>query len=255
MGETHPVTSGAMFPVAILAGGLATRMRPLTETIPKALLDVNGRPFIAWQLDWLRSQGVSRVVVCAGYLGERIEEAIGDGAAFGLHVDWMFDGPKLLGTAGALKRALPLLGGPFFVLYGDSYLPIAWRPVQDAFLASGQPALMTVYRNAGQFDRSNVEFADGRIVVYDKKQMTPRMDHIDYGLGVVTPSVFDAVADGQVADLADLYAGLARAGRLAACEVHARFYEIGSFEGLEATRAFLATRHGPDISKGQRCNG
>jgi MurNAc alpha-1-phosphate uridylyltransferase len=234
-----------LLPVAILAGGLATRLRPLTETIPKALVEVNDRPFIAWQLDWLREQGVSRVVVCAGYLGERIRDVIGDGRDYGLHVEWIFDGPTLLGTAGALKRALPLLGGPFFVLYGDSYLPIAWRPVQDAFVASGQPALMTVYRNVGQFDRSNVEFADGRIVVYDKTQMTPRMDHIDYGLGILAPSVFEAVADGQVADLAGLYSGLARAGRLAAYEVHERFYEIGSFEGLEATRAFLSAGPGP----------
>jgi MurNAc alpha-1-phosphate uridylyltransferase len=240
-----PVANDAMLPVAILAGGLATRLRPITEKIPKALVDVNGRPFIAWQLDWLRAQGVSRVVVCAGYLGERIEAEVGDGRAFGLHVDWVFDGPTLLGTAGALKRALPRLGGPFFVLYGDSYLPIAWRPVQDSFVASGQPALMTVYRNVGQFDRSNVEYADGRIVVYDKTQLTPQMQHIDYGLGILAPSVFDEVAAGQVADLAGLYSRLATRRRLAAYEVHERFYEIGSFEGLEATRVFLATAAPP----------
>lgn len=231
-----------LLPVAILAGGLATRLRPLTETIPKALVDVNGRPFIAWQLDWLREQGASRVVVCAGYLGERIEAEVGDGRAFGLSVEWLFDGPTLLGTAGALKRALPLLGGPFFVLYGDSYLPIAWRPVQDSFLASGQPALMTVYRNDGLFDRSNVEFEDGCILAYDKAHVTPRMRHIDYGLGILAPSVFDDVADGQVADLAGLYSTLVQRGALAAYEVHERFYEIGSFDGLEATRAFLSGR-------------
>jgi NDP-sugar pyrophosphorylase family protein len=237
-------TSGALFPVAVLAGGLATRLRPLTETIPKALVDVNGRPFIAWQLDWLREQGAAHVVVCAGYLGERIQAAVGDGSGFGLRVEWAFDGPTLLGTAGALKRARSLLGGPFFVLYGDSYLPIAWRPVQDTFVASGQRALMTVYRNDGQLDRSNVEFADGRIVVYDKTQVTPRMRHIDYGLGILAPSVFDEVPDGQVADLAGLYSRLAGRQALAAYEVHERFYEIGSLEGLEATRAFLSNRDG-----------
>lgn len=242
---TSDDAGGALFPVAILAGGLATRLRPLTETIPKALVDINGRPFIVWQLDQLHAEGVTRAVVCAGYLGERIRDEIGDGRAFGLDVQWIFDGPTLLGTAGALKRALPLLGGPFFVLYGDSYLPIAWRPVQEAFIGSGAPALMTVYRNAGQFDRSNVELADGRIVVYDKTHPGPRMQHIDYGLGIVAPSVFDAVAEGEVADLAGLYTGLAQQGRLAAYEVSERFYEIGSFEGLEATRAFLARRPGP----------
>ncbi len=230
----------ALHPVAILAGGLATRLRPLTETIPKALVEINGRPFIAWQLDWLRDQGATLVVVCAGYRGEQIEAVVGDGAAWGLKVEWLYDGPTLLGTAGALKRALPLLGGPFFVLYGDSYLPMPWRPVQDAFDASGKLALMTVFRNEGAFDRSNVEFADGRILVYDKKQTTPGMHHIDYGLGLFAPEAFDSVPAGEVADLAKLYADLLARGELAAYEVHERFYEIGSFEGIEATSAYLA---------------
>jgi N-acetyl-alpha-D-muramate 1-phosphate uridylyltransferase len=233
-------TAGLLHPVAILAGGLATRLRPITETIPKALVEIHGRPFIAWQLDWLRDQGVGRVIVCAGYRGEQIREVIGDGRDWGLRVEWLFDGPILLGTAGALKRAVPLIGGPFFVLYGDSYLPIAWRPVQERFDASGKPALMTVFRNDGQFDRSNVEFADGRILVYDKKVQTPRMHYIDYGLGLFRPSAFDEVPDGQPADLAALYASLLARGELAAYEVDQRFYEIGSFEGLEATSAFLA---------------
>jgi len=232
--------NGAFHPVAILAGGLATRLRPLTETIPKALVEINGRPFIAWQLDWLRDQGAAHVVVCAGYRGEQIEDVVGNGAAWGLRVDWLYDGPTLLGTAGALKRALPLLGGPFFVLYGDSYLPTPWRPVQDTFDASGKLALMTVFRNAGAFDRSNVEFADGEIIVYDKKHTTPRMQHIDYGLGLFAPAAFDSVPEGEVADLAKLYSDLLARGELAAYEVHERFYEIGSFEGIEATSAHLA---------------
>jgi len=228
--------------VAILAGGLATRLRPLTETIPKALVEIHGRPFISWQLDWLRDQGVRRVVVCAGYRGEQIQEVVGDGRAWDLQVDWLFDGPVLLGTAGALKRALPLLAGPFFVLYGDSYLPVPWRPVQETFDASGQLALMTVFRNEGQFDRSNVEFANGRIVVYDKKALTPRMQHIDYGLGLFAPAAFDSIPEGQPSDLAALYAALLARDELAAYEVHERFYEIGSWEGIEATTAFLAAR-------------
>lgn len=235
-------TSSPLLPVAILAGGLATRLRPLTETIPKALVDINGRPFIAWQLDLLREQGVRRVVVCAGYLGERIQEEVGDGSAYGLDVEFLFDGPTLLGTAGALKRALPRLGGPFFVLYGDSYLPIAWRPVQEAFLASGTLALMTVFQNDGAFDRSNVEFSDGRLVAYDKKAVTPRMHHIDYGLGLFAPEAFAEVVEGEVADLAALYQSLLARGALAGYEVRQRFYEIGSFEGIEDMKAYLAAR-------------
>jgi NDP-sugar pyrophosphorylase family protein len=228
--------------VAILAGGLATRLRPLTETIPKALVEIHGRPFIAWQLDWLRDQGAVHVVVCAGYRGEQIQAEIGDGSRWGLKIDWLFDGPVLLGTAGALKRALPLLDGPFFVLYGDSYLPIPWRPVQQQFDASGKLALMTVFRNEGHFDRSNVEFTDGEIIVYDKKTLTPRMQHIDYGLGLFAPEAFDQVPAEKPSDLATLYAALLAKGQLAAYEVHERFYEVGSFEGIEATTSFLAGR-------------
>ena len=230
-----------LLPVAILAGGIATRLLPVTERLPKALVDVNGRPFIEWQLEQLRKEGASRVVVCVGHFGEQIRDAIGNGSRFGLKVDWAFDGPTLLGTAGALKRARPFFDGPFFVLYGDSYLPIEWRPVQESFLESGKPALMTVFRNDGQFDRSNVEFEEGRIKAYNKRHPTPKMQHIDYGLGVFHPTVFDDVPEGQPADLSDLYSTLAERGRLAAHEVHQRFFEIGSFEGLQAAREYLAS--------------
>src|SRR5262249_12520579 len=197
-------------------------------------------------------QGATRVVICAAHLGERIREELGDGRAWGLQLDWVFDGKVLLGTAGALKCALPLLGGPFLVLYGDSYLPIDVRPVQPAFFDSGQRALMTVYRNAGEWDRSNVEFANGRIVAYNKRTPTARMSHIDYGLGVLAPASLDGVVEGETADLADVYRELADRGELAAFEVHERFYEIGSFEGLEATRTYLAGCRPPGTSRARR---
>lgn len=146
-------------------------------------------------------------------------------------------GLALLGTAGALRNALPLLGDAFFVLYGDSYLPCSYRDVADAFHAAGQPGLMTVYRNQGLWDASNVEFADGRIVAYDKKNRTARMQHIDYGLGVFRAAAFA----GQHADLADVYRGLLHLGELAAFEVHERFYEIGSFEGIRELSSYLNT--------------
>ena len=230
-----------MYPVAILAGGLATRLRPVTETIPKALVDVAGAPFIAHQLRLLRSQGVGWVVVCAGYIGELIKDFVGDGSAFGLDVVFEFDGPRLLGTAGALRKALPLLGEAFFVLYGDSYLPCDYAAVQDAFERSGKSALMTVYRNENSWDRSNVVFLDGAIHVYDKSQQTPAMHHIDYGLGVLSERAFASVSADEPYDLARLYQDLLRRDDLAACEVGERFYEIGSFEGLEELRSLLST--------------
>jgi MurNAc alpha-1-phosphate uridylyltransferase len=229
-----------MLPVAILAGGLATRLRPLTVTIPKALVEVHGEPFIAHQLRLLRAHGITRVVVCAGYLGERIQEVVGHGERFGVQVQFAFDGPRLLGTAGALKRAVPLLGEAFFVLYGDAYLPCEYGAVQRAFAHSGRPALMTVFRNAGRWDTSNVECVDGRLVAYDKHHPTARMHYIDYGLGVLHCAALMAVPEAQPYDLATLYQELLAQGALAAYEVGQRFYEIGSFTGLEETRQYLA---------------
>ena len=222
----------ADIPVAILAGGLATRLRPITEKIPKALVTVAGEPFLAHQLRLLHAKGVRRVVMCVGYLGEMIESDFGDGAAFGIELRYAFDGPKLLGTGGALRQALPLLGEEFFVLYGDSYLPIDYVAVLEAFRVSGQPGLMTVFRNEGAWDTSNVHFADGRIVRYDKREKTPDMHHIDYGLGVFRASVFAARPAGEPFDLADVQRELVAKGALAGHEVFQRFYEVGSHAGL-----------------------
>jgi NDP-sugar pyrophosphorylase family protein len=225
-----------MLPVAILAGGLATRLRPLTETIPKALVEINGAPFIEHQLKLLRSRGVERVVLCVGYRGDMIRDLVGNGRQYGLAVEYQFDGPELLGTAGALRNALPLLGGAFFVLYGDSYLPCDYHAVEAAFEGSSKSALMTVFRNGGMWDTSNVEFARGHILTYDKEVRTDRMRHIDYGLGVFRKS---ALEQHSVRDLAAVYQRLLAADDLAGFEVAERFYEIGSHAGIQELSAWL----------------
>ncbi|MBV8925128.1 MAG: nucleotidyltransferase family protein [Bradyrhizobium sp.] len=232
------------FPVAILAGGLATRMRPATERIPKALLEVAGRPFVEHQLALLRREGVGRVVLCVGFLGEMIEAAIGDGARFGLEVSYSFDGEKLLGTGGALRQALPRLGERFFVLYGDSYLEIGYAAVQAAYRRSGLPALMTVFRNEGRWDTSNVLFDGSRIVRYDKRHPTADMKFIDYGLGILNGDVLRAVRAGAF-DLSDLYTALALEGRLAGYEATRRFYEIGTPSGLAEADSHLRGQSQP----------
>lgn len=229
-----------MLPVAILAGGLATRLRPATEKVPKSLLDVNGEPFIAHQLRLLKDNGVSRVVLCVGFLGEMVRHAVKDGRAFGLEVKYSFDGPALLGTAGALKRALPLLGPAFLTLYGDSYLVCDYRGVAAQFEESRKQGLMTVFHNEGQWDSSNVEFTDGRIVAYNKKERTPRMKYIDYGLGAFTAKAFERVTAEKAFDLAELYQAILADGELAGMEIPQRFYEIGSPAGLEETARFIA---------------
>jgi NDP-sugar pyrophosphorylase family protein len=226
--------------VALLAGGMATRLRPATESIPKSLVDVNGEPFIAHQLKLLQANGIRRVVVCAGFLGEMICDVIGNGQNFGVAVEYSFDGDKLLGTAGAIRNALHLLDDSFSVLYGDSYLLCDYASVEGKFWASGKLALMTVYRNEGKWDTSNVEFENGRILAYSKKNRTPRMHYIDYGLGVFSAKAFDHVEPGEPYDLAELYGKILEKGQLAGMEIHQRFYEIGSPAGLQETAQFLA---------------
>ena len=233
----------ADWPVAILAGGLAKRLRPITETIPKALVAVAGLPFLAHQLRLLQTAGLRRIIICAGYLGEMIAAEIGDGARSNLRIDYSFDRPRLLGTGGALKRALPLLGRRFFVLYGDSYLPIDYRKVALAFAADDKAGLMTVYRNQGRWDGSNVQFEAGQILRYDKKQRTPEMHHIDYGLGILRAESLAPWPDNEPFDLADVYRRLLSENQLSGHEVTERFYEVGSPEGLAELDAFL--RHQP----------
>ena len=227
-----------MLPVAILAGGLGTRLKPLTETIPKALVEINGKPFLAHQLALLRAHGVPRVVLCVGHLGEMIREFAGEGGRFGVEVLYSYDGPALRGTAGALRNALPLLGERFFVLNGDSYLRCDYAAVERAFAESGKPALMTVFRNEGRWDRSNVEFDGARIRAYEKNAANPRMRHIDYGLGAFESRALTGLAPAE-SDLAAVYRELLRRDELAAFEVAERFYEIGSPEGVAELSEYL----------------
>ncbi|HEU0120193.1 MAG TPA: nucleotidyltransferase family protein [Bryobacteraceae bacterium] len=231
-----------MLPVIILAGGLATRLRPITEKIPKSLVEIHGRPFLDYQMRLLTANGIERAVLSVAYKGEMIEEYLGNGSRYGIDVSYSYDGPVYLGTAGAIRKALPQLGPAFFTLYGDSYLTVPFAAVGESFLASGKDALMTVYRNEGLFDTSNVAYDAGRIVVYDKKVQLPSMRHIDYGLGVFRASVFEGFAEGEVCDLAAVYQDVLRRGQLAAYEAAERFYEIGTPEGIADTSRFLERR-------------
>jgi MurNAc alpha-1-phosphate uridylyltransferase len=248
MVATAPASAPPSLPLqcVILAGGLGTRMKPLTDTIPKALLPVGGRPFAHHQLELLAGQGVTDVVYSVGHRGDMVEAAVGDGSAFGLRVVYVHEGDHLRGTGGALRLCLDqgVLADWFLVLYGDSYLPIDLAPVVASFQAQGAPALMTVLRNDNRWDRSNVIYEAGRVQLYDKALVDPRMHHIDYGLAVLTRAVIAGLPPGQVSDLAHLYRDLSRGGLLAGHEVSQRFYEIGSPDGLKDLEARLAEAAG-----------
>jgi NDP-sugar pyrophosphorylase family protein len=233
----------------ILAGGLGTRVAALAPSVPKALIPVAGEPFAAHQLSLLARGGIRRVVYCIGHRGDAIRGFVGSGERWGLEVTYVEDGETLVGTAGALRRALDAgaLDPAFFVLYGDSYLPTDYRAVWEAFRAGETPALLTVFRNEGRWDTSNVLFESGQVVLYDKRREDPRsarMVHIDYGLSVLTRGVVERlVPSGARVDLADVYRTLSLEGQLAGHEVHQRFYEAGSPPGLRDLEAYL--RSGP----------
>jgi len=225
-----------MLPVIILAGGLAKRMRPLTETIPKALLPVNGKPFIDLQLEHLRKNGINSVVLCLGYLGEQIEQYV-NSKDYGMNIAFSYDGTSPLGTGGAVRKAAEITGKAFFVLYGDSYLEIDYTGVQRAWENSGKSALMTVYRNENRWDSSNVLFESNKIICYSKTVRTPAMQHIDYGLGILQTDILNRY--GERFDLADVYTTLAECGKLSGYEAQNRFYEIGSPNGLKELEEHL----------------
>jgi NDP-sugar pyrophosphorylase family protein len=227
-------------PLALLAGGLSTRLRSITTTIPKSMVSVAGVPFIDHQLRLLVRQGIRKVVLCIGYLGEQIESHVGDGARFGCSVFYARDGITLRGTGGAIRNALPLLGDHFFVMYGDSYLPIDFKLVYDGFLSSAMPGLMTVFRNENRWDKSNVAYDQGRILAYDKVNRTPDMQYIDYGLGILSTESFVPWMQTETFDLAAVYSALVRVRRLCGFETLNRFYEIGTPDGLHETDQMLS---------------
>ena len=230
----------------ILAGGLGTRLWPTTQTLPKALIPVNGRPFATYQLTWLSRQGITEVVYCIGYLGPQIRAALGDGSRFGLTLRYVDEGDDLRGTGGALRGAFDAgaLAEVFFVLYGDSFLPVQFAPVLAAFRASGCRALMTVMRNEGRWDASNAVFIAPFVTLYDKQPdetTRARMKYIDYGLSVLARDlVAERIPAGAKMDLADLFKQMSLAGELAGFEIANRFYEVGSQAGIADFSQFVA---------------
>jgi len=228
--------------VVILAGGLGTRLGPLTADLPKPLVPVNGKPFLAHVFALLKQHGLTRSLVLHGYQGHKLEDAFGNGSQLGVEVSYRHDGSRLLGTGGALRNALDLLDREFLVLYGDTYLDIDYRAVVSAFRDSGKPSLMTVLRNQGRWDTSNVIFRDGQLLAYDKHNRVPEMEHIDYGLACLRRDVVEELPANQVSDLAHLYSRLVREGRMGGFEVSRRFYEIGTPQGLVETERYLASR-------------
>ena len=225
--------------ILILAGGLASRIKNITKTIPKSMIEIAGKPFIVHQLKYIKSQGINNVVICNGYLGKVIENYIGDGKKFKLNVNYSYDGEILLGTGGAIKKALHMLPQEFYVLYGDSFLPIKFESIRKYFKTNKIDNLITVYKNNDQFDKSNIEFSENKILKYDKTNRTIDMKYVDYGLSIFKKSIFLTYEKSGNFDLSELFVSLAKKNKLNGYEIFERFYEVGSYSGIEETKKFL----------------
>ena len=225
-------------PVAILAGGLAKRLKKNTFNKPKALIDIAGKPFISRQLSYLSNQNIKDIVICTAHLGNQIKDYVGDGSKYNLKVSYSDDGDKLLGTGGSLKKASRILGENFFILYGDSFLPINFSLVEKSYFRQKKPALMTVFKNNDHGDKSNVYFKN-KCVLYNKKNPQKNMNYIDYGLNVVKGSIFYNFPTNKMFDLSDVFEDLSNKSLLAGLEIYDRFYEIGSINGLNDTIDFF----------------
>ena len=235
--------------VAVLMGGLGTRLKNYTKDCPKSLVDVCGRPFFDYQLDLLTAWGFKKFVFLIGYKADMIEEHYGDGSSRGISIKYSYDGEKLLGTGGAVRRALDLLEDDFLLMYGDSFMDIDYAETLYRYergKAAGARALMTVLRNNNRFDKSNVVMDGGRLALYDKHNPTPEMDYIDYGVCMYERSLFEPYAADEAFDIADIQHELSTEGKMVAQTVTKRFYEIGSPESLAEFSRYVTKRFNED---------
>ncbi len=228
-----------MLPVVILCGGLATRLYPVTLTIPKPLIEIDGKPFIHHQLKLLKEKGVKKVFLCTGYLSEMIEDYVDDGSLWGLDIEYSYDGDTLLGTGGAIKKLTNILPESFLVLYGDSYLNIDFEYVVKCFYSYDFPVLMTIYKNKNKFDISNIAVSNGKVIRYDKRTPDITLNYIDYGLIALQRKIFEKCPSNEPFDLSLLLSRMVDLGQVAALEIYNRFYEIGSIQGIKETETYI----------------
>jgi NDP-sugar pyrophosphorylase family protein len=224
----------------ILAGGLGTRLGDLTGGLPKPMVDINGRPFLEYELALLRKHGIEEIVLCVAYQADKISDHLGDGSGFGVHIQYSVEQEELLGTAGAVKQAEPLLNDVFFLAYADSYLEFDYEGALEDFDRRPHPAMMIVFRNDNHLERSNVIVEDGLVKVYDKENFLPQMAYINFGVSVLRKEALDSIPQGKPYSQEEWYQDLIKGGRLAAFETRKRFYEIGSPAGLAEFRRLVS---------------
>ncbi len=235
--------------VVVLMGGLGTRLKDYTKACPKSLVEVSGKPFFDYQLDLLIAWGFKKFVFLIGYKADMIEEHYGDGSDRGISISYSYDGEKLLGTGGAVRRAIRFLEDDFLLIYGDSFMDIDYAETLYRYergKAAGAKALMTVLHNNDRFDRSNVVMKGSDLVLYDKHNPTPEMDYIDYGVCMYERSLFEKFSDDEAFDIAVIQHELSVKGEMVAQIVTKRFYEIGSPSSLAEFSRYASMRFNED---------
>jgi len=221
---------------------MGTRLGELTKSVPKPMVLVKGKPFLEYEIALLKRSGLDDFVLCVGHLGERVESHFGDGREWGVKVRYSYDGPRLLGPAGALKKAERLLEDAFFVTYGDAYLRADYPAVMDALLGSGNEGLMTVYRNRNKYGKSDVAVEGGKVVRYDKKAKGAGMEWVNFGVSALKKSALGLIPPGKRCDEEEFYGELIRRGELAAYPIEERFYEIGTPASLKGFERFISSQ-------------
>lgn len=226
----------------ILAGGLGKRLRTVTGMVPKVMVPVNGRPFIAYLLELLSSNGIGEVVMCTGYQGEQVKEYLGEGRSFGVNIVYSEEKESLLGTGGAVKQAQALLHERFFIINGDTYLPVDYSEVEGSFIGKGKGALMVVYDSEGDNRvKCNVELGGHSMVAgYDKEGFTPGLKYVDAGVMALRREALDLIEGGCPVSLEkELYPLLIGKGELAAYITGVKFYDIGTPEQVKVFEEYL----------------
>ena len=225
--------------VVVLAGGLATRLRPLTDKIPKSMVEINGKPFLEYQIELLKKNSIFDIVLCIGYKGEQIKKYFGDGEKLGVKIRYSSDKDKFLGTGGAFKKAENLLKDVFLVMYGDSYLPFDFQKAIKFFEKFNKLGLMAVFKNFNKYEPSNVEVEGNLVKTYSKKRKTKKMKYIDYGVSIFRKEALKFIPENQFYDLSQLHRFLIKKRELLAYSAEKRFYQIGSFDGLEEFKKYI----------------
>ena len=221
-----------------MCGGLATRLGSLAKNIPKSMIDIEGKPFLEHQIEMLKKHNITDIVLCAGYLSEKIEDYFGDGSKFGVNIKYSHDGKKPLGPIGAIKNAESLLDDVFFIMYGDSYLSVDFQKAYSFFKEHDKLGLMVVYKNNDKYDKSNLIIKDNMVVGYKEKEAV----YIDYGTSIISKKALDLVPKNTMYSTGQFFSDLISKKELLAFEAEKRFYHIGSPDALGELRNYIRSQ-------------